>query len=139
MAGSYYVLEAESGRPVKKIETGDPILSAPAVGGGRVYFATLGSRVYALTADGETCWVWDFVGQRLDFSGDRWSGQDWLRIRGRAGWREQFCCTRDVALIGKTVVSLPAAQSAGWKTRATGPTCAQPTAARGANRRPHSA
>ena len=112
-AGSYYVLEAESGRPVKKIETGDPILSAPAVGGGRVYFATLGSRVYALKDDGETCWVWDFVGQRLDFSGDRWSGQDWLRIRGRAGWREQFCCTRDVAIIGKTVV-VPAGGTISW-------------------------
>jgi outer membrane protein assembly factor BamB len=104
MGGSYYVLEAESGKLVRKIETGDPIFGAPAVGGDRAYFATLGSRVYAVKPDGIVCWMWDFVRERLDFAADRWSGEDWLRIRGRAGWREQFCCTRDPALIGKAVV-----------------------------------
>lgn len=113
MAGSYYVLDAGSGEPVKKIETGDPIFSAPVVGNGRVYVATLGSRVYALEPDGTVCWVWDFVHERLAFTANRWSGEDWLRIRGRAGWREQFCCTRNVALAGKTVV-VPAGGTICW-------------------------
>jgi outer membrane protein assembly factor BamB len=111
--GSYYVLDATSGTLVKKIDTGDPILGAPVVGGDRVYFATLGSRVYSLKADGTVCWVWDFVRERLDFAADRWSGADWLRIRGCAGWREQFCCTRDLALIGKTLV-LAAGGTVAW-------------------------
>jgi len=104
MAGSYYVLDAASGALVRKIDTGDPIFSAPVVGNDRVYVATLGARVYALKPDGTVCWVWDFVRECLGFTADRWSGDDWLRVRGRAGWREQFCCTRDVALLGKTVV-----------------------------------
>lgn len=113
MAGSYYVLDAGSGEPVKKMETGDPIFSAPVVGSGRVYVATLGSRVYALEPDGTVCWVWDFVHERLAFTANRWSGEDWLRIRGRAGWREQFCCTRNLALAANTVV-VPAGGTICW-------------------------
>ncbi len=36
MAGAYYVLDAGSGELAKKIETGDPIFSAPVGGNGRV-------------------------------------------------------------------------------------------------------
>jgi len=113
MAGAYYVLDAGTGAVVRRIETGDPIFSAPVVGSGRVYVATLGSRVYALKPDGTVCWTWDFVRERLDFHKDRWSGADWLAVRGRAGWREQFCCTRNVALAGKTVV-VPAGGTICW-------------------------
>ena len=69
MAGTYYVLDAASGAVVKKIDCGEPIFSAPAVGQDRVYFATLGSRVYALQPDGTVVWVWDFVKERLGFTG----------------------------------------------------------------------
>ena len=48
MAGVYYVLDAASGKVVKEIACGEPIFSAPVVGKDRVYFATLGSQVYAL-------------------------------------------------------------------------------------------
>jgi len=113
MAGDYYVLDAGTGRVLRRIEMGEPILSAPVVSGGRVYVATLGSRVYALTPDGTVCWTWDFVRERLDFAGDRWSGEDWLRLRGRAGWREQFCCTRPLALAGDCVV-VPAGGTICW-------------------------
>ncbi|MHC4178355.1 MAG: outer membrane protein assembly factor BamB family protein [Planctomycetota bacterium] len=113
MAGSYYVLDAASGKVVKRIECGDPIFSTPVVGEDRVYFATLGSRVHALKPDGTVCWVWDFVRQRLRFEGDRWSGEDWRRLRGRAGWREQFCCNRNIALAGKTLV-IPAGGTICW-------------------------
>ncbi|HUU92409.1 MAG TPA: PQQ-binding-like beta-propeller repeat protein [Phycisphaerae bacterium] len=113
MAGAYYVLDARDGRLVRKIDTGDPIFSAPVVGNGRVYVATLGSRVYALEPDGTVCWTWDFVHERLAFQEDRWSGTDWLAVRGRAGWREQFCCTRNVALAGQTVV-VPAGGTICW-------------------------
>jgi outer membrane protein assembly factor BamB len=104
MAGTYWVLDAATGRVVRQVATGDPIFSAPVVGNGRVYVATLGGRVYALEPDGTACWTWDFVRERLDFAADRWSGADWLRIRGHAGWREQFACTRDVALAGDCLV-----------------------------------
>jgi outer membrane protein assembly factor BamB len=125
MAGSYYVLDATSGAVVKRIKCGDPIFSAPVVAqdqptmlrmvpvGARVYFATLGSRVHALTPDGTVCWVWDFVRRQLDFGGDRWSGEDWRRLRGRAGWQEQFCCNRNIALFGKTLV-VPAGGTLCW-------------------------
>ena len=113
MAGSYYVLDAASGAVVKRIECGDPIFSAPVVGDQRVYFATLGSRVHALKPDGTVCWVWDFVRRRLDFEGDRWSGEDWRRLRGRAGWQEQFCCNRNIALADKMLV-VPAGGTLCW-------------------------
>ena len=113
MAGSYYVLDAASGAVVRKIACGDPIFSAPVLGDNRVYFATLGSRVYALEPNGTVCWMWDFVHQRLEFTADRWNGEDWARVRGRAGWREQFCCTRNIALAGKTLV-VPAGGTIVW-------------------------
>jgi len=113
MAGAYYVLDAATGRVVRAIRTGDPIFSAPVLGNGRVYMATLGGRVYALDPDGTVRWTWDFVRERLDFAADRWSGADWLRLRGRAGWREQFCCTRDIAMAGDLVV-VPAGGTICW-------------------------
>ena len=61
MAGRYYVLDAATGKLVREIACGEPIFSTPVVHAGRVYFATLGSRVYALTPDGKICWTWDFV------------------------------------------------------------------------------
>ncbi len=104
-AGSYYVLERESGSVVHQWRWGDPIFSAPVVGKDRVYVATLGSRVYALKPDGSVCWSWDFVKEQLGFDGDRWSGSDWVRHLGeRVDFDDQFCCSRDVALHDKTLV-----------------------------------
>lgn len=104
-AGSYYVLKRESGEVVREIRWGDPIFSAPVVGNDRAYIATLGSRVYALEPDGTVCWSWDFVKEQLGFDGDRWSGEDWVRhIAERVDFDDQFCCSRNVALHGKTLV-----------------------------------
>jgi outer membrane protein assembly factor BamB len=113
MAGKYYVLDAATGAVVHEIDCGEPIFSAPAVGQDRVYFATLGSRVYSLRPDGTVVWVWDFVRERLGFTGDRWNGVDWKKQKGQATWREQFCCTRDIALDGRTIV-LPAGGTVVW-------------------------
>ena len=113
MGGTYYVLDAATGAVVREIDCGEPIFSAPAVGQGRVYFATLGSRVYSLGPDGTVVWVWDFVKERLGFTGDRWNGLDWKQQKGQATWREQFCCTRDIALDGRTIV-LPAGGTVVW-------------------------
>ena len=91
MAGSYYVLDAASGKVIKEIVCGEPVFSAPVVGKDRVYFATLGSRVYAIEPDGRVCWTWDFVKERLGFAGDRWSGKDWVEHKGeRVTFNEQF-------------------------------------------------
>ena len=105
MAGYYYVLDCESGALVREIDCREPIFSAPAVGPDRVYFATLGARVYAIEHDGRLAWIWDFVQEVIGFAGNRWSGADWLAFRGdRVTWRDHFVCSRDICLIGKTVV-----------------------------------
>ena len=113
-AGSYYVLNASSGAVVKQITCGEPIFSSPVVANGRVYFASLGSRIYALEPDGTVCWVWDFVKEKLGFAGDRWSGRDWLTGKGsRVTADQQFSCSRDIAAYGKTLI-IPAGGSVVW-------------------------
>ncbi len=114
MAGVYYVNDAASGEVVKEIACGEPVFSAPVVGKDRVYFATLGSQVYALQFDGRICWKWDFVKEHLGFTGDRWSGAAWAQhLKGRVRLTEQFLCSRDIALDGRTVV-LPAGGALVW-------------------------
>ncbi|KPK36526.1 MAG: hypothetical protein AMJ65_16080, partial [Phycisphaerae bacterium SG8_4] len=105
MAGSYYVVDRASGDVVKRIECGEPILGAPVVASGRVYFATLGSQVYALEPGGAICWTWDFVKEVLKYDGDRWSGEQWCKHKGgKVTWRDQFCCAIDIAAVGKKIV-----------------------------------
>ncbi len=104
-AGYYYVLDKDTGKVLKTIDCREPIFSAPAVGDDRVYFATLGARVYAVSPEGEVAWTWDFVKEVVKFDGDRWKGEDWLKARGdRVTWRDHFVCSRDICLVGKTVV-----------------------------------
>jgi outer membrane protein assembly factor BamB len=114
MAGTYYVLDAASGRLAKEIPCGEPVFSTPVVAAGRVYFATLGSKVYALKPNGDVCWTWDYVKERLGFTGDRWSAEAWCKHRGgRTTWRDQFCCSRDIAAFDKTLV-IPAGGETIW-------------------------
>src|SRR5438105_5612556 len=80
-AGDYYVLDRATGAVVKEIACGEPILSTPVVGEGRAYFATLGSKIYAVQHDGAAAWNWDFVKEVIKFDGDRWSGEDWLEVK----------------------------------------------------------
>ncbi len=77
MAGNYYVLNVRDGSEAAKIEVGEPIFSSPAISddGKTVYFASLGSRVYAVTPTGAVRWTWDFVREVLKFDGDRWDGE----------------------------------------------------------------
>jgi outer membrane protein assembly factor BamB len=108
MAGYYVVLDRATGKLVREIDCADPIFSAPVAGNGRAYFATLGSKAYAVEADGTVVWTWDFVKEVIKFEGDRWSGVDWLKFKqGRVTWREHFVTSRDISLHGKTVI-LPA-------------------------------
>ena len=105
MAGFYYVIDLASGGLVHKIDCGEPIFASPVVGDDRVYFATLGAQVYAVTPRGEIIWTWDFVKEVIGFEGNRWSGEDWLAFHGdRVTWRDHFVCSRDICLVGKTVV-----------------------------------
>lgn len=114
MAGIYYVLDARTGAAVRSIDCGEPIFSCPVIGPTGVYFVTLGSRVYSISSQGDVRWTWDYVQEVLKFSGDRWSGQDWLRYKeGRVTWREQFLCSRDMAVHGPTLV-IPAGGSIVW-------------------------
>ncbi len=112
--GTYYVVSARDGNVVQKIECGEPIFSCPVRGSDTVYFATLGSQIFALTPDGKIRWTWDYVREVLKFDGDRWSGVDWLKHKqGRVTWREQFLCSRDLALHGNVLV-IPAGGSIVW-------------------------
>ena len=104
-AGYYYVLDCENGKVVTTIDCAEPVFSAPVIGKGRVYFATLGARVYAVSPEGEVAWVWDFVKEVVGFKGNRWLGADWVKFRGdRVTWKDHFVCSRDILLVGKTVV-----------------------------------
>ncbi len=104
-AGFYYVLDCETGDVVAEIDCEEPIFSAPAAGSERVYFATLGAQIYAVEPDGKVAWTWDFVKEIVGFQGNRWKGEDWLAFRGdRVTWRDHFVCSRDICLVGKTVV-----------------------------------
>ncbi len=104
-AGYYYVLDRDTGKLVREIDCKEPIFSSPAAGADRVYFATLGARVYAVKPDGQELWNWDFVKEVVEFDGNRWSGEDWFKARkDRVTWRDHFVCSRDICLVGKTVV-----------------------------------
>ena len=105
MAGFYYVLDAADGKVVKVIACGEPILSTPVVGRDRVYFATLGSRVHSIEPDGTLRWVWDFVKEILNFHGNRWSGESWVKHKkARVKWSELFTCSANLALYESTLV-----------------------------------
>jgi outer membrane protein assembly factor BamB len=104
-AGDYFILNRDNGEVVNRIECHEPVFSAPVVGTDRVYFATLGARVYAVEPAGKVVWTWDFVKEVIQFQGNRWSGADWLAHRqDRVTWRDHFVCSRDICLIGKTIV-----------------------------------
>jgi outer membrane protein assembly factor BamB len=104
-AGYYYVLNRSDGSVVTVIDCEEPIFSAPAAGNGRAYFATLGARIYAVEPDGKVAWTWDFVKEVVGFKGNRWLGSDWVKFRGdRVNWKDHFVCSRDICLVGKTVV-----------------------------------
>jgi outer membrane protein assembly factor BamB len=79
MAGYYYVLDRESGRVVPSWIVASRSSRRRRSGDERVYFATLGARVYAVEPDGEVAWTWDFVREVVDFDGDRWSGEELAR------------------------------------------------------------
>lgn len=105
MAGFYYVLDCKNGNVVRRLDCGEPVFAAPVAGNGRVYFATLGARLYCLQPDGATNWHWDFVREVIGFKGDRWKGDEWLAFRGdRVTWRDHFVCSREICLVGNTVV-----------------------------------
>lgn len=126
MAGIYYVLDRETGKVVREIDCHEPIFSTPVVGKDRVYFATLGAQVYAITHDGDVKWTWDFVKEVVGFDGNRWSGMDWAKFGeermmktlkpgakptssdGRVTWRDHFVSSRDICLIQGNVVVMPA-------------------------------
>ncbi len=114
MAGTYLVLDRQDGSVVREIACGEPIFSAPAVDGDRVYFATLGSQIYALQPDGTICWKWDFVREVMLFEGDRWDGAAWLAHKqGRVNWQDSFCCSMNIAAYEKTIV-IPAGGRTVW-------------------------
>ncbi len=114
MAGSWIVLDADRGTLVRELRVGEPIFTSALVANGRVYFATLGSRVHALTPEGTLRWTWDYVKQELKFDGDRWSGESWLKFRdGPLRQGDQFLCSRDLAASDRHVL-VPAGAALVW-------------------------
>ena len=125
-AGIHYVLDRETGTVVKEIDCGEPIFSTPVVAKGRVYVATLGAQVLAMTFEGKQVWKWDFVKEVVGFDGNRWSGESWAAFcekrmlatlkpgtkptssDGRVTWKDHFVCSRDICLIKGNIVVIPA-------------------------------
>ena len=93
-AGSYIVLEPGTARSCVRFGAASRS-SAPVVDGGRVYFATLGSQVYAVEPNGRVCWTWDFAREVMKFQGDRWDGSRMARPQGRAGQLAGFVLLLD--------------------------------------------
>lgn len=105
MAGFYYVLDRKTGTVVRELDCREAVFCSPAVGEKRVYFTTVGAQVYAVEPDGQVAWTWDFVKEVVGFSGNRWNGDDWLQARpDRVTWRDHFVCSRDLCVVGNTVV-----------------------------------
>src|SRR5690606_32242642 len=103
--GYYFVLDRDTGEVVTQIDCAEPIFAAPVVVNERVYFATLGARLYALQADGTQVWEWDFVREVVGFEGDRWKGEDWTAFRGdRVTWKDHFVCSRDICAVDGAIV-----------------------------------
>src|SRR5690606_30971134 len=88
--------------------------SSPVVTERGVYVATLGSRLLALDPDGAERFRWDFVRERLGFDGDRWDGAAWAARGKRATWRDQFLCSRDLAVAPDGTIVLPAGGAVVW-------------------------
>lgn len=125
-AGFYYVLDRDSGAVVAEIDCGEPIFSTPVVAKDRVYVATLGAQVLAMTFEGKQLWKWDFVKEVVGFEGNRWSGESWAAFcekrmlatlkpgtkptssDGRVTWKDHFVCSRDICLIKGNIVVIPA-------------------------------
>ncbi|HCN77165.1 MAG TPA: hypothetical protein DIT13_08235 [Verrucomicrobiales bacterium] len=125
-AGFYYVLDRDSGAVVAEIDCGEPIFSTPVVAKDRVYAATLGAQVLAMTFEGKQLWKWDFVKEVVGFDGNRWSGESWAAFcekrmlatlkpgtkptssDGRVTWKDHFVCSRDICLIKGNIVVIPA-------------------------------
>jgi outer membrane protein assembly factor BamB len=125
-AGFYYVLDRDSGAVVAEIDCGEPVFSTPVVAKERVYVATLGAQVLAMTFEGKQLWKWDFVKEVVGFDGNRWSGESWAAFcekrmlatlkpgtkptssDGRVTWKDHFVCSRDICLIKGNIVVIPA-------------------------------
>ncbi|MFK5921590.1 MAG: PQQ-binding-like beta-propeller repeat protein [Verrucomicrobiota bacterium] len=104
-AGIYYVLKLADGSVVKEIDCGEAIFSSPVVANERVYFASLGAKIHALTPAGELLWKWDYVAEEMDFKGDRWNGVDWAKHKeGRVTWRDTFTCSRNIAVYKNNII-----------------------------------
>lgn len=109
MAGIHYVLDRHTGKVLRELECREPIFSSPITNGKRVYVTTVGARVYALEEDGQPVWEWDFVKEVIGFEGDRWKGEDWLKARpNRVTWRDHFVCSRELCLLNKDMLVIPA-------------------------------
>ncbi|MFH1759807.1 MAG: PQQ-binding-like beta-propeller repeat protein [bacterium] len=102
MSGAYYVLNKTTGELVKEIQTGDPIFTSPVVDSGRVYFASLGMRVYALEPNGETAWTLDYVKEKIAnvSSDDRWDGMG----KAQGASLSSILCARDILVHQKKII-----------------------------------
>lgn len=125
-SGFYYVLDRSNGSVVAEIDCGEPIFSTPVVAEDRVYVATLGAQVLAMTLEGKPVWKWDFVKEVVGFDGNRWSGESWAAFcekrmlaslkpgtpptssDGRVTWKDHFVCSRDICLIKDRIIVIPA-------------------------------
>lgn len=106
-AGTFHILDAEDGAVVRTLNVGSPIVSAPTLANGSIYFQALDAVLRCLTLDGRLRWQWDHYAQyqeppELTKSKERERGHP-------GGYDRRYYGGGDVAVAGNKVVT-----SFGW-------------------------
>ena len=109
-AGNFHILDARDGKVVKTLKIGSPILSAPTLANGSVYFQALDAVLRCVDLDGKERWKWDHYAR---FQESRGNGQGHGTPARAASVDGMYGTPNygggDVAVSGKKVVT-----SFGW-------------------------
>src|SRR5262245_2531306 len=57
-AGSFHILDADSGKTIRSLEVGAPITGSATFANGSIYFQTLAAVVHSIDLDGRERWRW---------------------------------------------------------------------------------
>lgn len=106
-AGAFHILDATDGTPVKTLNVGSPIVSAPTFANDSVYFQALDAVVRCIDLDGQERWKWDHYAEYKEPAELTKSKE---RERGHpGGYDKRYHGGGDVAVSGKRVVT-----TCGW-------------------------
>jgi outer membrane protein assembly factor BamB len=97
-AGRLHVLNTGSGKEIKTIDVGSPIMGSPTCANGSLYFQSLDAVVHCLDADGNERWEWDHYLSYVDPKTNK-------RATGFPGsYHDPHYAGGEVAVSGKRVI-----------------------------------